>query len=182
MLHQIRPEVTQQRISCLNHQHICLSWFLILVLEPVHISSLPIGQTWPSSLEGSRRGVQGEDSLLLSSKPSVVTILCSGPVTDAAKLPLCPLAMLSPRWSLPRNSSHTYPYNDLLLQVVSGLCLPESFLATSTLQVPVVAEPPSEELWVSALEMGRGGFSLALFISLHQVMLLLKGPLQPLKK
>ena len=102
---------------------------------------------WPNVASPcTRRGVQGEDSLLLSSKPSVVTILCSGPVTDAAKLPLCPLAMLSPRWSLPRNSSHTYPYNDLLLQVVSGLCLPESFLATSTLQVPVVAEPPSEEL------------------------------------
>lgn len=107
------------------------------------MSSLPTGQMWPSSLEGSRRAVQGEDALLLSSEPSVVTILCSGPVTDASQAPALPPAMLSLRWSLPRALPTPYPDDDLLLQAVSGLCLPESFLATSTLQVPVVAKPSS---------------------------------------
>lgn len=106
-----------------------LPWFVILELDPVNISPLPTGQMLTSSQEGLEWQMPDGDSAPEFCIFSV-TLLCSGPVAYVAELRPCSLCW----WPLPRSSSHTHPYSDrLLLQTISGLCLPGCFLTTSRL-------------------------------------------------
>ena len=141
-----------------------LLWFVILELDPLTISPLPTGQMLTSSQEGFRMAMQGESSLLLSSGFRVLDSAL--PSSAVAQWPVqlnsgCwPPAMFS---LLVATSQKLFPHTPLQWQAASPDHLwplpSRMFLDHQQVVSSCGSWVPSDELWVSALWVARGGFS-----------------------
>lgn len=155
--------------------------------DPINISPLPSGQMLISLLQGSGVAVQGENTAS-EFWDAVIIPHCSSPATQpSSSCTFRPCSSDSAHF-LNTFPTHT-PCNDrLLLQTTSGLCLPESFFNTSSLQIPVVAKPSlmrsESQPWVAIGVFSpnpRSLYPLSLSLAIIATllyMLLLWGPFQ----